>query len=116
MAWWRNTFDVIEIWRRYKNLYDTKNHDYHNKDKRQKSLLAIERYLNENGITANMKHISKKLKYLKSFFGKEKQRLMEACGSGNAVGDVIGVSNWKFYNHLEFLKNASNPHEVVIVE
>ena len=95
-------FILIEIWSGYENLYNTKHNDYQNRDKLQKCLQAIEKALNENGITADVRQISKNLD-LKNYYGGQK-RLVEHVESGNGA-DVVFVSGWKFYKHLEFLKD-----------
>ena len=98
------TFILIEIWSGYENLYNTKDNDYHNRDKRQKCLLAIEKALSENNITANVKEITKKLTDLKNCYGGQK-RLVEGVRSGDGA-DAVFVSKWKFYTRLEFLKDS----------
>ena len=66
---------------------------------------SIESVLKENEITASIKQISKKLTDLKNYYGGQR-RLIESSKSSGAGTDEVYVSQWKFYENLQFLNDA----------
>ena len=66
---------LIEAWAKHENLYNTKHKTYFNRDIRQKSLTSMENMLNDNGITATVKQIGKKLTDLKNYYGDQKRMI-----------------------------------------
>ena len=101
---------LIELWENHKNLYNTKLKSYFNRDLRQKSLESIESVLKENEITASIKQISKKLTDLKNYYGCQR-RLIESSKSSRVGTDEVYVSQWKFYESLQFLNDAFTPRK-----
>ena len=61
--------------------------------------------LKENGITATVKQIGKKLTDLKNYYGGQK-RMIESSKSSGAGADEVYVSPWKFNKSLEFLSDT----------
>ena len=98
------------MWENHENLYNTKLKSYFNGDLRQKSLESIESVLKENEITASIKQISKKLTDLKNYYGCQR-RLIESSKSSRAGTDEVYVSQWKFYESLQFLNDVFTPRK-----
>ena len=65
----------------------------------------MENMLKDNGITATVKQIEKKLTNLKIYYRGQKQ-VTESSKSSGAGADEVYVSPWKFYESLEFLSDA----------
>ena len=61
----------------------------------------MENTLKDNGITATLKQIEKKLTDLKNYYGSQK-RIIESSKSSGAGADEVYMSPWKFYESLEF--------------
>ena len=66
---------------------------------------SIDSVLKENEITASIKLISRKLTNLKNYYGSQR-RLIESSKSSGAGIDEVYVSQWKFYENLQFLNDA----------
>ena len=110
MDWWWEINVLIEAWAERENLYNTEYKSYINRDIRQKSLTSMENTLKDNGITATVKQIGKKLTDLKNYYGGQK-RMIESSKSSGAGADEVYVSPWKFYESLEFLSDAFTPRK-----
>ena len=87
---------LIEAWPEHENLCNTKHKSYFNRDIRQKSLTSMENILKDNGITATVKQIGKKLTDLKNYYGGQKL-MIESSKSSQIGADEVYVSPWKFY-------------------
>ena len=96
---------LIEAWAEHKNLYNTKHKGCFNRDIQQKLLILMENRLKDNGITATVKQIEKKLTDLKNYYGGQK-RMIESSKSSGAGADEVYLSFWKFYESLQFLSDA----------
>ena len=57
----------------HENLYNTKHKSYFNRDIRQKLLTLMENTLKDNGITATVKQIEKKLNDLENYYGGQNE-------------------------------------------
>ena len=102
---------LIEIWAGYDNLYNTKLETFHNREMRQKSLEEIEKELKDSkNIVADPKQIGKKLSDLKNYYGAQR-RLVESSKSSGAGTDQVYVSNWKFFDQLNFLNDSFTPRQ-----
>ena len=71
---------------------------------------STESVLKENEITASIKQISKKLTDLKNYYGGQR-RLTESSTSSGAGTDEVYVSQWEFYENLQFLNDAFTPRK-----
>ena len=95
-----------EAWTEHENLYNTKHLSYFKRDDiRQKSLTLMESTLKDNGITATVKKIGKKLTDLKNYCECQ-IRMIESSKSSGAGANEVYVSPWKIYESLEFLNGA----------
>ena len=70
----------------------------------------MENMLKDNGITATVKQIEKKLTNLKIYYRGQKQ-VTESSKSSGAGADEVYVSPWKFYESLEFLSDGFTPRK-----
>ena len=61
--------------------------------------------LKDNGMTATVKQIEKKITDRKNYYGGQK-RVIESSKSSGAGADEVFVSPRKFYKSLEFLSDA----------
>ena len=104
---------LVEAWAEHENLYNTKHKSYFNRDIWQDSLTSIENTLKDNGITATVKQIGKKLTDVKNYYGGPK-RMIKSSKSSGAGADEVYVSPWKFYKSLEFLSDAFTPRKTKI--
>ena len=68
--------------------------------------------LKENGITATVKQIGKKLTDLKNYYGGQKL-MIESSKSSQIGADEVYVSPWKFYEmkFQNFLSDAFTPRK-----
>ena len=82
---------LIEAWTEHENLYNTKCWSCFNRDIRRKSLTSMENTLKDNGITATVKQIGKKLTDLKNYYGGQK-RMTDSSKSCRAGADEVYVS------------------------
>ena len=101
---------LIEAYAEHENLYKTNHKRYFNRDISQKSLTSMGSTLKENGITATVKQIGKKLTDLKNYYGGQK-RMIESSKSSGAGADEVYVSPWKFYQSIEFLSDTLTPQK-----
>jgi len=99
---------LIDIWSQHENMFNTKNKNYFNRDIRQKTLVTMERTLNENGLVATVKQIGKKITDLKNYYGAQR-RMTENSKASGAGTDEVYTSSWKFFGHLHFLSDAFTP-------
>ena len=105
-AWTDGEINVlVEAWTEHKNVRNTKHKSYFNRDIRQKLLSSMENMLKDNGISATVKQIGKKLTDLKNYYRGQK-RMIESSKPSGTGADEVYVSPWKFYESLEFLSNA----------
>ena len=101
---------LIEAYAEHENLYKANHKRYFNRDISQKSLTSMGNTLKENGITATVKQIGKKLTDLKNYYGGQK-RMIESSKSSGAGADEVYVSPWKFYQSIEFLSGTLTPRK-----
>ena len=103
---------LIEACAEHENLYKTNHKRYFNRDISQKSLTSMGNTLKENGITATVKQIGKKLTDLKNYYGGQKL-MIESSKSSQTGADEVYVSPWKFYEmkFQNFLNDAFTPRK-----
>ena len=78
---------LIEAWAEHEYLYNTKQKTYFNRDIRQKSLTSMENSLKDNGITAIIKQIGKKLIDLKNRYRGQTRMIESSKSSGAGVDE-----------------------------
>ena len=78
---------MIEAWAEHEYLYNTKHKTYFNRDVRQKSLTSMENSLKDNGITAIIKQIGKKLIDLKNRYRGQTRMIESSKSSGAGVDE-----------------------------
>ena len=95
----------METYNTIQNLYNTKHKSHFNREIRQKMLTSMKNTLTDNGITATVKQIRKKLTDVKNFYGDQKRMSQSLKSSASGTDDVY-ASPWKFYKNLELLSEA----------
>lgn len=98
----RKVLLLIELFRNERNLWDPRNIDYKNKNKKFDSYLQISKVL---GVEKS--EVERKIKNITSHFYREKKKT-EVKKSGSGTEDIY-KSKWFAYSHLEFLKDRNTP-------
>lgn len=95
------TLLFIEAYKAAKLLWDANHVDYCNEFKRNDALEYI-----GNEINLDASAVKVKIKNLRSYFSKERQKTLKKSGSG---ADETYVSSWFAYKPLIFIADSSTP-------
>lgn len=114
---WRHQFqqkkileDFIEMYRSNPCLWQIKNDDYHNRDKKEAAYKLLIEKLREIEPDANKDVVVKKINNLRSNVRKEKKKYEQSLKSGASADDVYRIKLW-YYDLFNFIHDQSTPRE-----
>ena len=97
----------IKLWQQEEILYNTKLKNFHTPDDRNKALVELQKGLVNTGIDITIEMISNKIKSLRTYYLKERARVL----SSRAHGDETYVPKWRFFDDLSFLDAYITPRK-----
>lgn len=102
--------DFIDIYKMNPCLWQVKNKDYHDRDKKEASYKLLIEKRREIEPDANKAAVVRKINNLRSNVRKEKKRYEQSLKSGASADDVYHVKLW-YYDLFDFLHDQSIPRE-----
>lgn len=97
-----NLEEFINIYRNEVSLWQIKNKDYHNRDKKTAAYNKLIEQYKKIEPNANRDMIVKKLNGLRTNYRKEKKKVEESTRSGAGTNDIYVPTLW-YYDLLKFL-------------
>ena len=101
-------FMLINIWSTKEDLFNCRDDKYQNRDNRTKAIDSIRNILVTEGIEVDNKQIQDKMTNLRNYFAAELRKIEASKKSGAGSGSVY-KSTWKFFPHVEFLRDNFIP-------
>ncbi|XP_050665459.1 uncharacterized protein LOC126965743 [Leptidea sinapis] len=102
--------DFIEMYRSNPCLWQIKNKDYHNRDKKEAAYKLLIEKLREIEPGANKDVVVKKINNLRSNVRKEKKKYEQSLKSGASADDVYRIKLW-YYDLFNFIHDQCTPRE-----
>ncbi|XP_050676765.1 uncharacterized protein LOC126973481 isoform X1 [Leptidea sinapis] len=102
--------DFIEMYRSNPCLWQIKNKDYHNRDKKEAAYKLLIEKLREIEPGANKDVVVKKINNLRSNVRKKKKKYEQSLKSGASADDVYRIKLW-YYDLFNFIHDQCTPRE-----
>lgn len=102
--------EFIEMYRTHPCLWQVKNKDYHDRDKKEAAYKLLIAKLREIEPDANKAIVLKKINNMRSNVRKEKKKYEESVKSGTSPDDVYYIKLW-YYDLFNFLNDQCTPRE-----
>jgi len=102
--------DFIEIYKMNPCLWQVKNKEYHDRDKKEAAYKLLIEKLREIEPDANKSVVVRKINNLRSNVRKEKKRYEQSVKSGASADEVYHVKLW-YYDLFDFLHDQCTPRE-----
>ena len=99
---------LINIWSTKEELFNCRDERYQNRDNRAKMIDSIRDILVTEGFEVDNKQIQDKMTNLRNYFSAELRKI-EASKKSGAGSSSVYKSTWKFFPHLDFLKDNFIP-------
>lgn len=102
--------EFIEIYRNNPCLWEIKNKDYHNRDKKEAGYKLLAEKLREIEPDANRDAVVKKINNLRSNIRKERKKYEQSLMSGASAEDVYRTKLW-YYDLFNFINDQCTSRE-----
>ena len=106
------TASLIELWHNHEVLFNSRHPAYHIRDEKSKALEIVKESLAELDVVVSVKDITNKFQSLRTYFCKERGKLVASKSSG-AGADQVYTTKWRFYDSLLFLDDNMTPRGTV---
>lgn len=100
--------EFLHIYQNESCLWNIKNKDYHNRDKRSAAYCKLIEKLKEIEPNADRDLVTKKINSFRTAFKKEYHKVAESLKSGAGTDEIYTPKLW-YYNQLSFLKEQCIP-------
>ncbi|GBP33934.1 hypothetical protein EVAR_23281_1 [Eumeta japonica] len=107
---WKGRTVQVCLRRSHPCLWQIKNKDYHNRDKKEAAYKLLIEKLSEIEPDANKEVVVKKINNLRSNVRKEKKKYDQSLKSGASADDVYHIKLW-YYDLFNFVHDQCTPRE-----